>query len=86
MPDSVPEAVWCRDHEQCHTLEDYLRRRTNISQWIPRCGLGRASERREELRAIARVFSGSEETENRALRDYESSVRHSFDELIARSL
>src|SRR6185295_4157850 len=28
----------CVKHEMCWTLEDYLRRRTNISQWMPRGG------------------------------------------------
>ena len=44
---TVPSAAWCRDHEHCHTLDDYLRRRTNIAQWTPRCGLGADSEYRE---------------------------------------
>ena len=40
----VAAASWCLDHEHCDTIEDYLRRRTNIAQWIPRGGLGARSE------------------------------------------
>lgn len=53
-----PDPVWCRDQEACVTLEDYLRRRSNIAQWVPRLGLGRGDCHRAELDPIARVFHG----------------------------
>ncbi len=31
----VPTLQWCVDNQYCCTMEDYLRRRTNIAQWIP---------------------------------------------------
>jgi dTDP-4-amino-4,6-dideoxygalactose transaminase len=49
----VPSATWCRDHESCHTLADYLRRRTNIAQWLPRGGLGAHDEHLPATRAVA---------------------------------
>ncbi|MFT7676479.1 MAG: glycerol-3-phosphate dehydrogenase [Planctomycetota bacterium] len=53
-----PDPAWCRDQEACVTLEDYLRRRSNIAQWIPRLGLGPDDCHRAELEPIARIFHG----------------------------
>ncbi len=50
---ALPEAGWCRENEACLTLEDYLRRRTNIAQWVPRLGLGRGDENLPEITKIA---------------------------------
>ena len=47
-----------RDHEHCVTLDDYLRRRTEIAQWIPNLGLGRDHEHRDTLRTLAATFHG----------------------------
>lgn len=49
---AVPKPEHCRDQKFCRTLEDYLRRRTNIAQWIPRGGFGRNHEFEPDLRAI----------------------------------
>ena len=81
MKETVPAADWCRDHEQCHTLEDYLRRRTNIAQWIPRGGLGRDSENLERLREIAHVFHP--DSADDALAAYETLVRERHDQPLA---
>src|SRR5690606_7270988 len=40
LADPVPSPSWCRREERCYRLVDYLRRRTNISQWVPGGGLG----------------------------------------------
>jgi hypothetical protein len=70
-------------YEYCCTLEDYLRRRTNISQWIPREGLGRSNENRPLLRSLAlRLSGGSHDGADRALRDYEAGVRRRFDDVL----
>ena len=53
MPDPVPTAVWCRTEDGCRTLDDYLRRRTDIAQWVPRGGFGRDGEHRPALLQIA---------------------------------
>jgi glycerol-3-phosphate dehydrogenase len=70
-------------HEMCWTLEDYLRRRTNISQWVPRGGLGRRSENRAHLVRIAEQLpsDGTQTAEGR-VRQYEAEIRN-FDQLLA---
>ncbi|MCH2176168.1 MAG: FAD-dependent oxidoreductase [Lentisphaeria bacterium] len=40
------------EHEFCCTLDDYLRRRTNISQWVPREGFGFHNENWEFLKGL----------------------------------
>lgn len=75
--------TWSRDHERCLTLEDYLRRRTNISQWVPRMGLGRGSEHREALAEIAAVFNPDAATAGRSLQDYTDEVAANHDALLA---
>jgi glycerol-3-phosphate dehydrogenase len=52
----VTPAAWSVQHELCCCLEDYLRRRTNIAQWVPRGGLGRRLEFIDHVRGIARVI------------------------------
>ncbi len=37
---SISDAKWCMENQFCFTLDDYLRRRTNISQWIENNGFG----------------------------------------------
>jgi len=39
-----------------HSLDDLLRRRTNIAQWIPRGGLGKNGESRDAVDQIARLI------------------------------
>ncbi len=53
LSQKVPTATWCAQHELCCTLEDYLRRRTNIAQWIPRGGLGGNDANAQALKNIA---------------------------------
>ena len=50
---ALPSPRWCVEHEGCVTLEDYLRRRTNIAQWVPRLGLGIDDRNLREIVAIA---------------------------------
>jgi glycerol-3-phosphate dehydrogenase len=52
----LPDPGWCQRHEACATLDDYLRRRTNLSQWVPRQALGRSGENTEHLVEIARAI------------------------------
>jgi glycerol-3-phosphate dehydrogenase len=52
----ITDPAWSRDHESCRTLEDFLRRRTNVAQWIARGGLGREGEHLEDLRHIAALL------------------------------
>lgn len=82
LEQEVPSARWCAERELCWTLEDYLRRRTNISQWVPRGGLGRENENAERLKKLAGVFSGSTSAED-AVQEYRRKIKHEFDEILA---
>jgi glycerol-3-phosphate dehydrogenase len=70
----VPSPRWSLEHTQCHTLADYLRRRTNIAQWVPRGGLGRSDEHRQHVLAIARTFSPDEPTAQLTVDQYAASI------------
>ena len=74
--------AWARDHELCVTLEDYLRRRTNISQWVPRMGLGRNDEHRDALFDVAKQLHDTPEAADQDFRSYATRVRNQFDDLI----
>jgi glycerol-3-phosphate dehydrogenase len=83
LSESVPSAAWCREREHCHTLEDYLRRRTNIDQWIPRGGLGVRSQNTETLRQIARVFCRNEAAVDETIAACQRRVREQHDDILA---
>jgi glycerol-3-phosphate dehydrogenase len=70
LPGTVPAPAWCAGHEECWHLEDYLRRRTNIAQWVPRAGLGVAGEHRPFLERLARDICGAEEPARKAVEEY----------------
>ena len=79
----VPSHRWCHEHEDCWKLDDYLRRRTNIAQWIPRGGLGAQDEHREPLRAIAVDLCGGDgERGDRMLLEYVAKVREEHDRVL----
>ena len=61
LSEPVPSARWCRDRAQCWKLEDYLRRRTNIAQWVPRGGLGLKGEFLPDVLRIATILNGGDE-------------------------
>ncbi len=83
LDDKVPSIDWCVSNEFCCTLEDYLRRRTNISQWVPREGLGFQNENIEYLREVSsRLPDHCGNNDDRLLNDYISSVRERFDKII----
>lgn len=72
------------EHEQCWCLEDYLRRRTNLAQWVPRHGLGRADEHEDTLGRIAKILPGVDGVAGRAsLAAYRRRVADGFDAVIA---
>jgi glycerol-3-phosphate dehydrogenase len=81
LEEKVPSPAWCSEHEICWTLEDYLRRRTNISQWIPRGGLGRDDGNLSEIESISRIFS----TDSKMLCDYRKKIQSEFDEIVPRT-
>lgn len=53
LTEPVYSPRWCATYEMCWTLDDYLRRRTNIGQWVPRGGLGRGDEYMSDIERIA---------------------------------
>jgi glycerol-3-phosphate dehydrogenase len=83
IDDPVPSPAWSARHEFCHTLPDYLRRRTNISQWVPREGLGWNDENLKEVEQIALTLThGDEERARRQLAQYQASVHEGLDRLL----
>ena len=87
MPEPVPSIDWCVRNEACCTLDDYLRRRTNISQWTSREGLGEDNEHLPEIKRLAkRLYPGQATKANRAVRDYVNRVEQTFDRLTGRQL
>ena len=80
----VASARYCAEQEWCWTLEDYLRRRSNIAQWVPRGGLGREDEHVPHLREIARVFTGGgEAAAQEGVEAYRKKVDREFDRVLA---
>jgi len=80
VPEPLPDPAWCRDRELCATLADYLRRRTNVAQWVPRGGLGRADEHARRLRDLAAAFHPDPDA---AVAAYRAAVVAGFDRVLA---
>lgn len=80
----VPSVGSAVKAEWCCTLEDYLRRRTNIAQWVPRHGLGRHGEHVERLAGMAEQFPGVDGVRGApAFAAYENRVAREFDRVLA---
>jgi glycerol-3-phosphate dehydrogenase len=80
----VPDPAWCVRHEFCHSLEDYLRRRTNIALWTARGGLGQTGENLPAIRRIAgKIHAGDPGAAEAAVAQYEASIRTGFDSVLA---
>ncbi len=66
---------WCRDQWQCQNIEDYLRRKTNLSQWIPHGGFGKQFENYDSLLSIATVLTKQNQIlARRMVQDYQNKV------------
>ena len=84
LRDRVPSLRSCIEQESCLNLEDYLRRRTNISQWVPREGLGRNDENVSHLEQLALQFSNGERVAAKQLvLDYKEAVDRRLDNVLA---
>lgn len=59
---TMPSPEFSASYEQCRTLEDFVRRRTNIAQWIPRGGFGRHDEHLDHLRQVATAIHRDDAT------------------------
>ena len=85
MAEPVPSIDWCIRNEACCTLDDYLRRRTNISQWTSREGIGENNEHLPEIKRLAkRLYPGQAAVAAKAVEDYEARVEQTFDRLTGR--
>ncbi|MCZ7627238.1 MAG: FAD-dependent oxidoreductase [Candidatus Methylomirabilis sp.] len=86
LAQKVPSVEWCKTQEFCLTLEDYLRRRTNISQWVAREGLGRNDENLGAVEKIALSLCNYDQLKVSAcVKRYREQVNRRFDSLIART-
>jgi hypothetical protein len=65
---------WCKNEEDVFFLEDYLRRRTNLAQWISRSGFGRKGEFAEDIYHIALLLHQDEEAANYDYNQYRERV------------
>lgn len=83
MPEPVPSPRWCREQEMCCTLEDYMRRRTNIAQWVPRMGLGWDDTNLAAVRAIALDLAGGDRAQaDQLLAAFRLQVSQQVDDLL----
>jgi glycerol-3-phosphate dehydrogenase len=83
LEEKVPSLPWCIKHEYCCTLEDYLRRRTSISQWVPREGLGWNGENLPYLKKLALMLTDNNmRNAEEILRTYSMRVKNRFDKII----
>jgi len=82
LPTPVISPGWSRDHEFCTTLEDYLRRRTPLAQWLPRMGLGRDGEYRPFLLELAAAFASGTMPASALVDAYEQKIRETYDPLL----
>ncbi len=85
LTEPVVSAAWCAEHELCCMLEDYLRRRTNIAQWVPRGGLGIDDTNAPALKQISLdIARGDPALADQLFEDYRTAVENNFDSLIFR--
>jgi glycerol-3-phosphate dehydrogenase len=83
LQDEVPTIEWCVENEFCCTLEDYLRRRTNISQWIPREGLGFSNENIEYIEKLSQHLPVNKgKSHSYCVNEYVKNVHDRFDRII----
>lgn len=71
---AVVSPRWARTREHCRTVEDYLRRRTNVAQWIARGGFGRHDEHAAAIHALARELHADEGGAAEDVRRYRAVV------------
>jgi glycerol-3-phosphate dehydrogenase len=84
LDNSFPEIRWSKEYEHCCTIEDYLRRRTNIAQWVAREGLGRNNEHEPVIRKLClELTDGDETAAERQFEAYRTKVERRFDQLLA---
>lgn len=77
-----PSIRYCVEHEYCMTISDYLRRRTNISQWVARNGLGNLHENLSYIKQLEKQLprSASQHPEH-SLEQYAEQTQRVFNVL-----
>ena len=76
LREPVVSPSWSMQHELCATLDDYLRRRTNIAQWIPRGGLGENDVNAAHLLSIAlHLTRGDQDAAQAMLTAYRNKIQ-----------
>lgn len=84
LAERVVSARFAAEQQWCWTLEDYLRRRTNIAQWVSRCGCGARDENLPRLRELAMAFTdGNAAAAEGAVEAYRKGVDRDFDRVLA---
>jgi len=83
LQDKFPAIDWCVNNEFCCTLEDYLRRRTNISQWTHRQGLGVLNSNTHHLKELSmRLPENKEGNHEDWVLTYTNDIHQNFDSLM----
>lgn len=79
LAQQVVSPLWSAEYEMCCTLEDYLRRRTNIAQWVVRGGFGRDDRNAATLKNIAfQIAQGDPALAQRLFENYRNDVNTSL--------
>lgn len=87
LREQFPAIDYCVEHEYCLTIGDYLRRRTNIAQWVPRNGLGRDNEHLPHVAQLAaRLPQAPQPVPRHSLAHYVTESNRIFDRLLATEL
>jgi len=81
MPKKVVTIKHSVENEFCCTIQDYLRRRTNISQWIPREGLGDNNQNYDTLKNAIEE-AGLSHSYIKSLNKHVKEVENNFDPLL----
>ncbi|MDE1464312.1 FAD-dependent oxidoreductase [Spartinivicinus poritis] len=76
----APTPQWSMDNEYCLTLEDFLRRRSNISQWVHRGGMGIADANLSSIEHISKIIE--KENAEIALTNYKNKIHQEYDKLL----
>ena len=84
LAEPVVAARHAAELEMCWTLDDYLRRRTNVSQWVARRGLGSRDENLPRIRELAAFFPGAAGgSASDAVKRYREHVGREHDAVLA---
>jgi len=85
LNDPVSSIEWCMKNEFCCTIEDYLRRRTNIAQWVPREGMEKENGNAGHILGLLETLHGADrEKAHSELAAYTAKVKVRFDDVIKR--